>query len=253
MRMFYTFLEMEDYRNIHSWTMYIPLTVWKAVKAIMFFAGFALLPPLIMTRRALMDRRIRLLVLALPVLTAGMAIEIFMIPHYLAPFTAVFYAIGLQSMRHLRVWKPEGKPVGMTLVRFCVSICVVMAVLRVFSGPLGLKVREWPTVGWVSSWSGPEHFGEPRARVESQLEALPGRQLILVRYASDHNSMDEWVYNLADIDGSKVVWAREMDAANNLELMHYYRDRKVWLVEPDAQPTVVVPYPGAEQPAAAEN
>lgn len=253
MRMFYTFLEMEDYRNIHSWTMYIPLTVWKAVKAIMFFAGFALLPPLIMTRRALMDRRIRLLVLALPVLMAGMAIEIFMIPHYLAPFTAVFYAIGLQSMRHLRVWKPEGKPVGMTLVRFCVSICVVMAVLRVFSGPLGLKVREWPTVGWVSSWSGPEHFGEPRARVESQLEALPGRQLILVRYASDHNSMDEWVYNLADIDGSKVVWAREMDAANNLELMHYYRDRKVWLVEPDAQPTVVVPYPGAEQPAAAEN
>ena len=154
-------------------------------------------------------------------------------------------------MRHLRVWTPEGKPVGMTLVRFSVSICLVMAVLRVFSGPLNLKVREWPTVGWVSSWSGPEHFGEPRARVQSRLEELPGQQLVLVRYASDHNSMDEWVYNQADIDGSKVVWAREMDAANNLELLHYYHDRKAWLVEPDAQPAVVVPYPAAEPSTAA--
>ena len=48
-----------------------------------------------MVRRVLMDRRIRFLVLSMPVLMAGMAIEIFMIPHYLAPFTAAFYAIGL--------------------------------------------------------------------------------------------------------------------------------------------------------------
>ncbi len=46
-----------------------------------------------------------------------------------------------------------------------------------------------------------------------------------------------------DIDSSKVVWAREMDRADNLELMHYYADRKVWLVEPDTLPAVVAPYP----------
>jgi hypothetical protein len=50
------------------------------------------------------------------------------------------------------------------------------------------------------------------------------------------------VYNGADIDGSKVVWAREMDAADNLELMRYYGDRKVWLVEPDAMPAGIEPY-----------
>ena len=66
-----------------------------------------------MMRRVFLDRRIRFLVVCVLVLTAGMAIEIFMIPHYLAPFTAAFYAIGLQAMRHLRVWKPEGKPVGL--------------------------------------------------------------------------------------------------------------------------------------------
>ena len=70
--------------------------------------------------------------------------------------------------------------------------------------------------------------------------------MAIVRYSSEHNPLDEWVYNLADIDGSKVVWAREMDATNNLELMRYYKNRKVWLVEPDATPASVVPYPTAE-------
>ena len=63
------------------------------------------------------------------------------------------------------------------------------------------------------------------------------------RYSPRHNPFDEWVYNGADIDGSKVIWAREMDAANNLELIRYYRDRRVWLVEPDSTPSAVSPYP----------
>ena len=39
-----------------------------------------------------------------------------------------------------------------------------------------------------------------------------------------------------------------MDTTNNLELMHYYQQRTVWLVEPDATPAAVVPYPIAEMP-----
>jgi hypothetical protein len=34
-----------------------------------------------------------------------------------------------------------------------------------------------------------------------------------------------------------------MDEANNLELIKYYRDRHVWLVEPDSTPATVSPYP----------
>jgi hypothetical protein len=54
--------------------------------------------------------------------------------------------------------------------------------------------------------------------------------------------MDEWVYNAADIDGSKVIWAREMESANDLELIRYYKDRRVWLVQPDKQPAELSPY-----------
>ena len=84
-------------------------------------------------------------------------------------------------------------------------------------------------------WYGPDHFGTEREKVEEQLERLPGKQLAIVRYTDTHNSMDEWVYNAADIDHSKVIWARDMDAANNDKLIRYYNDRQVWLVQPDLQ------------------
>ena len=70
-----------------------------------------------------------------------MVIEIFLLPHYLAPFTAALYAIGLQMMRHLRVWKPEGKPSGLAMVRLMVIVCVAMAGLRIFAAPLHLRLR----------------------------------------------------------------------------------------------------------------
>jgi hypothetical protein len=179
-----------------------------------------------------------------------MLIEIFLIPHYLAPFTAAFYAIGLQAMRHLRIWSPGGKPIGATIIRLEVAICLILACLRLFPGPLRLALPEWPASSWVESWCGPDHFGTERARVESEMKQFPGQQLLLVRYSSRHNPLNEWVYNAPDIDTSKVVWAREMDRAHNLELLHYYPNRKVWLVEPDSLPATVLPYPATQKFAA---
>jgi hypothetical protein len=245
MRRFYYESELKAFNKVNSWPKFLPSLISKAVVATLFFAGFALLPPLIMIRRTLLDRRIRFLVISLLVFAAGMAIEIFMIPHYLAPFTAVFYAIGLQAMRHLRVWTPEGRPAGRALVRLIAALCVVLAGVRVFAGPLHLASPEWPPSGWDGMWYGPEHFGAERAQIETQLENLPGPQLVLVRYSPDHNPLDQWVYNRADIDASKVVWAWDMGASDNRELTAYYRDRKAWLVEPDTSPITLRPYPAS--------
>ena len=38
-----------------------------------------------------------------------------------------------------------------------------------------------------------------------------------------------------------------MNAADNMELVRFYKDRNVWLVEPDIQPVKVSPYTMAEQ------
>ncbi|HEY6844981.1 MAG TPA: hypothetical protein VI320_02080 [Terracidiphilus sp.] len=250
MRYFYEETEYKVFARARSLPIFLLTKLVMASAAVKFFAGIALLPPLIMLRRVFMDRRIRFLVVCLLVLMAGMSIQVFLLPHYLAPFTAAFYAIGLQAMRHLRLWKPENRPVGLMLVRLMVTVCLVMSGLRLFAGPLHLALPQYPGTAWNFVWYGPDHFGTERARVESDLKQLPGKQLVIVRYSARHNPFDEWVYNAADIDGSKIVWAREMDSANNAELIQYYRDRRAWLVQPDQVPAIVSLYP-LQQPSAA--
>ncbi|MGC2163725.1 MAG: hypothetical protein WA634_17590 [Silvibacterium sp.] len=250
LRNFYSRDELRDFEKIHSASGFVPQTLVKALRGILFFAGIALLPPLLMFRRVLMDHRTRFFVICTLVLMAGMAIEVFLVPHYLAPFTAVFYVLGLQAMRHLRLWKPGDQPVGMALVRLCVVLCFLLAGLRLYAQPLHMEPAEWPVSEWTGYWYGPGHFGGARAGIEARLEQLPGKQLVIVRYSPGHNPVDEWVYNAPDIDHSRVIWARGMGPANNLELIDYYKDRTVWLVQPDTKPVEVTPYslPKSTQP-----
>ena len=243
MRRFYTDNELIGFARLHSFSGFLPQTLRKFALALMFFAGTALLPPLILGWRVMLDRRLRVLVLSLPLWAAGMAIGVFLIPHYLAPFAAAFYALGLQAMRHLCAWRPDGRPAGLTLVRLLVAICIAMAALRPFAEPLHLTPPQWPGGLWIDFWYGPGNFGVERAQIVAQLEQLPGSQLAIVRYSPEHFPMEEWVSNAAELDRSKVIWAREMDAASNLDLIHYYRDRKVWLVQPDSPSVKLSPYP----------
>jgi hypothetical protein len=41
------------------------------------------------------------------------------------------------------------------------------------------------------------------------------------------------VFNAADIDASKVVWARDLPGEVNDQLFRYYPDRTIWLALPD--------------------
>jgi hypothetical protein len=241
LRNFYHQNELIVYEKIHKPVGFVLVTIVKAAMTLMFFAGIVLLLPLLMLEHALKDRRIRLLVICVLVLVPGMLIEIFLIPHYLAPFTAAFYAIGLQCMRHMRVWRPGGRPVGLALARGCVAVCIALVAVRLAATPLHLGTIPWPNP--TSSGLGPEPHGTQRAAIQEELACTPGKHLVLVRYAVGHNPMDEWVYNASDIDGSRVIWARDMDAAANTELIRHYHDRNVWLVQPDLETGKLSPYP----------
>jgi hypothetical protein len=145
-------------------------------------------------------------------------------------------------MRHLRVWKPGGQPVGTALVRIAVGVCLVMAALRLEAETLHLELARWPGPASASTWYGPGQLGQPRARVEAMLDRLPGQPLVIVRYSPQYSPLDEWVYNAPDIDHSKIIWARDMDTASNKELLDYYKDRTVWLVQPDIDPVSLSAY-----------
>src|ERR1035438_8420766 len=93
-------------------------------------------------------------------------------------------------MRHLRLWKPEGRPMGLTWVRLTVCICIAMTGLRLFADPLHIAPPKWPPGEWVSEWYGPGYFGVERARIAAQLEGLPGKQLVIVRYRSEEHTSE---------------------------------------------------------------
>lgn len=243
MRHFYYDNELAALDEMHKPWGFAQQTLLKMARGVLFFSGVALLLPLLMFRRVLLDRRIHFLVDCLVVMTAGMLLQIFFLAYYIAPFTVVFYGLGLQAMRHLRVAKADGVRLGVGLVRMMVVLCIVLCGVRVLAGPFQLDMPKWPASAWNFNWYGPGEFGKPRTQIQTALEDLPGQHLAIVRYASDHNPLDEWVYNPPDIDGAKVIWAREMRPDEDLQLIRYYPGRRVWLVEPDARPRQVSPYP----------
>jgi len=202
-----------------------------------------------MLRRVIRDRRVRFLMLCMIPLTVGVTLEGGVRSYYLAPFTAAFYAIGLQAMRHLKQWKPEGRPVGNTMVRLIVTLCVAMSALDLWAKPLKLGVPNSITFIWTCECLGTPQPGSERVDIQAKLDRMPGKHLVLVRYASNHAPADEWVYNEANIDSSKVIWAREMDSGKNAELISYYKDRDVWLVQPDKMPATLSPYIVHDGPA----
>ena len=102
----------------------------------------------------------------------------------------------------------------------------------------------WPYETWDTI-----NGGDPDGRIaiDRELARLPGKQLVFVRYGPRH-VFTEWVYNGADIDGQRVVWARDLGSAENETLRRYYPDRTAWLFEADATPLKLAPYSAAEAP-----
>jgi hypothetical protein len=238
MRAFYSGWELRWFEDMQTPLGFLRKTLKKLAIAVVFYFGVVLLAPFVMLPRALRDRRIRFLAIGGGIFALGLFSETWLLPHYIAPFAAGVYAILLQCMRHLRAARPRGRSAGLFLVRAIPVLCMVLAMLRVFAQPLHIRL---PSVQVLTAY-GNAPLGLPRAHVSRELAQHPGGQLAIVRYAPRHSIVEEWVYNAADIDQSKVVWAREMDAAGNLDLLKYFKDRQVWLVEPDCNPPRVSPF-----------
>lgn len=229
MRDFYLNVEYAHYRRLSSVGSFLREAAVRTVALWVFLVGVALTPALFTLPRVLRDRRIRFLLIAGAACIAGLEFDKFFSPHYAAPMTAVVVAVVVQGLRHLRVWRFEGRPTGLFLVRASLAICVLAL-------PLQMRSQQQLARGGAQAL-----MGEQRAALLKQLDSSPGSDLVFVRYQPGHDPIQEWVYNRADIDGSKVVWARDMGPSANAELIHYFNERRCWLLEADAVPPKVVP------------
>jgi hypothetical protein len=189
-----------------------------------FFIGIVFALPLVALWRNCRDRWLWLAAATCGLVFLALTQTFWLQAHYAAPVTALVLVQVTAGMRRLRGWRWKGRPAGRWLSAAVVAICVLE-----YAVPLG------------RTWSLGDRPGA-RQQVLRRLESDGERHLIFVRYGPDHDWRKEWVYNRADIDGSTVVWAREISPDDDRQLRKYYADRKAWVVIADEQPPRLLPY-----------
>jgi hypothetical protein len=152
--------------------------------------------------------------------------------HYAAPVFGLFFFSAIQCMRLVRTWRWHGRPVGLFLARWSVILCAVSAL--------------WTAREVAAHF--PDGWWQQRRQILDQLHHEGGQHLIVIRYAPNIANMPtsgyrDWTRNGADIDGSEVVWAREMDTARNQRLLEYFKDRRTWLLDVQPGAATLLPYP----------
>ena len=233
MRNFYQGWEFHDYLSALTPLGFLRRALYKAYVLWAFYAGPGLTIPLLAFPCIFRDRRMKFPLIVAGFVAAGILLEIWTGAHYVAAATGLFFLLLMQCVRHLNLWRWSGRPVGAALVRAVPAILLAMICLRLCAVATGTMIEQpWP------------RGNLKRAAILHRLESTPDEHVIIVRYGPEHGSHIEWVYNQADIDGAKVVWARDMGEQQNQELLRYFSKRRAWVLYADESPPRLVPYPG---------
>jgi hypothetical protein len=228
--------ETAAYRQAHSLRGWLA-EAWRKAESVTFFYFWpAVLPTILVLPRLWRNRKARFALLAGLLMLMGLTLEIWpMTLHYHAPITALMILLLLQAMRVWQTVTWRGHKIGLAISRSVPVSCVVMLTFRLTAAVLHIPVPQYGLVPWFTVTPG----NLKRATIEQFLQSEPGTQLALVRYSDTHHTDEEWVHNDADIDASKVVWARDGSAEDNARLFEYYPQRRIWIVEADATPPSV--------------
>jgi hypothetical protein len=224
---FYTDWEHQEYPGTFAGFESVSWLKITRYSSTFFWMGLLLILPGLPA--AFRDRRIRLLAITFFLVLAGLFTVTWSNSHYAAPLTCVIFALLVQSIRHLRTMRIARRPIGIALS------WAIVALLALDTGS-AVTHRACDPLRWTCQ-------GDPsRLAIQKQLQNTRGKHLVIVRYAEGHNVHDEWVFNGAEIDNAKVLWARELTPEQNTKLFAYFNDRQIWLVTPDTDNTSLEPY-----------
>lgn len=158
-------------------------------------------------------------------------------PHYIAPIGCLLILLQIQCLRYVYQWKRNWHPVGRMLSVTVLILTALTTILTALSTISSSEQHAKPTSGSTAhSWA------SVKQQILNKLADVEGKHLILVKYNRDHIHHNEWVYNRADIDNSKVIWARVLESEKNTKLLNYFKDRSIWIIEPDSPKIRLKPY-----------
>jgi hypothetical protein len=142
--------------------------------------------------------------------------------HYLAGVTCLFVLVSLIGLRQFSV------EIAAVLIVLCIGEFISWYGMHLFESPNLYPILRYET------WDSINHENpQRRIEVNRRLAQLPGQLLVFVHYSPRHIYQNEWVWNEADIDNSRIVFARDLGPEEDEKLIRYYPNRKVWLLEPD--------------------
>jgi hypothetical protein len=153
-------------------------------------------------------------------------------PHYLAPATAVLIAIVVECCRHLRASR-------VYIVKLLPAMMALVLTLRIGAQAVGLPYTQKLN---FQTWCCRAPGNSNKSRLAASLQLIPGNHLVFVRAKTDEYNLLQWIYNDADIDASRIVWARDLGPEKDAELVRYFAGRQVWMVDPNVDPATCVKY-----------
>jgi hypothetical protein len=197
-----------------------------------FLIGITLTPIFLLTKRILKWRRARDIWIAGAIVALAVMTEQSAYPHYWSPIAAVSFLFIVQGLRYLARTR-----FGAAIVRFAIPVSGALIIAH--AATLSPNQPPPQTPNFIS-WCCTEVRIKDREPVARRLEAVPGDHLVFVSYDLKNHDTFEWVYNDPDIDRARIVWARDMGAEKNEELIRYYPNRDVWQarVSKDRAPTL---------------
>jgi len=159
------------------------------------------------------------------VLGLGLLTETFKWPHYAAPITGLNYYFVVNAMR-LAQWR--NRKIGQLVLWLTPLLAIAGLVVSLYGA-----IKKDNSSSWY----------EQRAQLLKRLKQEDGEHLVVVHYGPEHSFHNEWVYNEADIDYSKVVFARATDGKQDCELAEYFKSRRLWSLDADQSIAKLEPYP----------
>lgn len=170
---------------------------------------------------------------ALAIFALGTNLFPYLLPHYLAAVTCLFILVAVAGLERLSRIHLRDRAIGAEAAKIIALLCIMHFAIW-YGSHLFENTSVAADLEPYESWDVINHV-DPHGRVavNRQLAAIPGKLVILVRYSPRHIFQNEWVWNAADIDASRVVWARDLGPAENTKLAAYYPHRAFWLLQPD--------------------
>ena len=152
----------------------------------------------------------------------------YLLLHYLAGVAGLFVLMSVVGLRRLSEWR-MGAEIAFVLVVLCGAEFLGWYGLHLFERPQLYPLLRYET------WDAINHEGQAhkRGQVNDELAEIPGKLLVFVRYSARHIYQEEWVWNGADIDGQRIIFARDLGTDEDQKLIRYYGNRKVLVLEPD--------------------